>query len=328
MNKQRVMVTGGSGFVGSAVVKRLMEQSDRYDVVAVGRSGTFTETDGFRFVSGLELNKADGWVAALQGVDVVVHCAARAHVMNDRSVDPLAEFRHVNVDGALGLARQAFEAGVRRFLFVSSVKVHGEHTNNRAPFREVDELSPQDAYAISKLEAECKLRDYCSEVGMELVVIRPPLVYGPGVKGNFQSLLRLCNLPVPLPFGSMKNKRSLVYVGNLADFIVQCVASPKTRDEEFLVSDDEALSLSELLAEIRRAEKRSPLSVSVPVLFFRVVGTLLGKTEAVDRLTGALVIDSSKARTVLNWSPPYSVREGLQATVDDYNRRKRSGELV
>jgi nucleoside-diphosphate-sugar epimerase len=315
MSKQKVLVTGASGFVGGAVVKRLVVQSDLYDVLAAGRSRPSDGTAGYRFVTGLELNKPEGWAEALTQVDVVVHCAARAHVMNDQSVDPLAEFRRVNVDGSMALARQAFKAGVKRFVFVSSVKVHGENTDNRPPFREVDELFPEDAYALSKYEAEQSLRKFCADVGMELVVVRPPLVYGPGVKGNFESLLKLCNLPVPLPFGSMNNKRSMAYVGNLADFIAQCVCSRHANGEAFLISDGEAISLSELLAEIKRAKGQSPWLLPVPIPLFRLAGRLLGKTAAVDRLTGALVVDSSKARDLLGWSAPYSVREGLKATV-------------
>ena len=325
MSKLRVLVTGASGFVGGALVKRLLAQPELYDVLAVCRSRPSEASAGCVLVPGLELNKAEGWAAALSGVDVVVHCAARAHVMNDQSVDPLAEFRRVNVDGSIALARQASKAGVRRFVFVSTVKVHGESTNDRAPFSEVDGLFPEDAYAISKCEAEQKLREFCADEGVELVVVRPPLVYGPGVKGNFESLLKLCNLPIPLPFGSMKNRRSMVYVGNLVDLIAKSVISQNAAGQDFLVSDDELLSFSELLAEIRRAKGQSPSLWPVPTLLFRLVGSLLGKTAAVERLTGTLVVDASKARDVLGWSAPYSVREGLKVTVGDYNHREESG---
>ncbi|PSF12988.1 UDP-glucose 4-epimerase family protein [Marinobacter shengliensis] len=328
MSKQRVLVTGASGFVGSAVVKRLLAQSDSYEVVAVARSARADEGPGFRSVSGLELNNCEGWADALHGVDVVVHCAARAHVMKDQSLDPLAEYLRVNVDGALNLASEASKAGVKRFVFISTVKVHGEDTNHRAPFCEADKPVPEDAYARSKHEAEQKLKAFCEQVGMELVVARPPLVYGPGVKGNFASLLKLCNLPIPLPFGCMKNKRSMVYVGNLADFLVQCVSLPAAAGEAFLISDDDALSLSELLAELRRAQGRSPWQVLVPVFLFRFAAVLLGKSSAIERLTGELRVDSSKARHVLGWSAPYSVNEGLKLTVDDYSCPRESGDLV
>ncbi|MFB2704997.1 MULTISPECIES: UDP-glucose 4-epimerase family protein [Marinobacter] len=328
MSKQRVLVTGASGFVGSAVVKRLLAQSDSYEVVAVARTARADDGPGFRSVSGLELLNCEGWAAALHGVDVVVHCAARAHVMKDQSLDPLAEYRRVNVDGALNLASEASKAGVKRFVFISTVKVHGEDTNRRAPFCEADKPVPEDAYARSKHEAELKLKAFCEQAGMELVVVRPPLVYGPGVKGNFASLLKLCNLPIPLPFGSMKNKRSMVYVGNLADFLVQCVSLPAAAREVFLVSDDETLSLTELLAELRRAQGRSPWLVIVPVFLFRFAAVLLGKSSSIERLTGELRIDSTKARHVLGWSAPYSVKEGLKLTVDDYNCPGESGDLV
>lgn len=328
MSKQRVLVTGASGFVGSAVVKRLLAQSDRYEVVAVARSGRVVDDPGFRFLSGLELVNCEGWADALYGVDVVVHCAARAHVMKDQSLDPLEEYLRVNVDGALNLASEASKAGVKRFVFISTVKVHGEDTNHRAPFCEADKPVPEDAYARSKHEAELKLKEFCEQVGMELVVVRPPLVYGPGVKGNFASLLKLCNLPIPLPFGSMKNKRSMVYVGNLADFLIQCVSLPAAAGETFLVSDDETLSFSELLVELRRAQGRAPWLVLMPVVLFRFAAVLLGKRAAVERLTGALRVDSSKARDVLGWSAPYSVKEGLKLTVGDYNCPGESGDLA
>lgn len=328
MNRQRILVTGASGFVGGAVVERLLKQPELYDVVAAGRSDRGVGGSTCRIVSGLELSEPAGWAEALQGVDVVIHCAARAHVMNDTSLDPLAEFRRVNVDGALNLAAEASKAGVKRFVFVSTVKVNGESTNRRAPFRETDEPSPEDGYARSKAEGEWKLRDFCEQAGMELVVVRPPLVYGPGVKGNFLSLLKLCNLPVPLPFGSMKNKRSMVYVGNLADFLVRCVGEPKAPGETFLISDDVTLSLAELLKNLRRAQGRAAWLIPVPVFLFRLAGTLLGKAAAVERLTGELMIDSSKARNVLGWSAPYSVQQGLKATVDGFTQRERPGEPV
>lgn len=326
MNRQRILVTGASGFVGGAVVERLSKQPELYDVVAAGRSERGVDGSACRIVSGLELSEPAGWAEALQGVDVVIHCAARAHVMNDTSLDPLAEFRRVNVDGALNLATEASKAGVKRLVFVSTVKVNGESTNNRAPFRETDEPSPEDAYARSKAEGEWKLRGFCEQAGMELVVVRPPLVYGPGVKGNFLSLLKLCNLPVPLPFGSMKNKRSMVYVGNLADFLVRCVGEPRAPGETFLISDDVTLSLAELLRNLRRVRGRAAWLVPVPVFLFRLAGAVLSKAEAVDRLTGELTIDSSKARNVLDWSAPYSVQQGLKATVDAFHQRPQSGE--
>lgn len=328
MSRQRVLVTGASGFVGSAVVERLSEQPELYDVVAVARSNRGGDNKTCRFFSGMELGESAGWAEVVHGVDAVIHCAARAHVMNDKSVDPLAEFRRVNVDGALSLANEASKAGVKRFVFVSTVKVNGESTNHRTPFSEADERSPEDPYARSKAEAELRLQDFCAEKGMELVVVRPPLVYGPGVKGNFQSLLKLCKLPVPLPFASMKNKRSMVYVGNLADFLVRCVHAPRASGETFLISDDEVFSLSELLRELRHAQGRAAWLIPVPDFLFRVTGVILGKAAALERLTGALVVDAGKARDVLGWSAPYSVRQGLSATVDDFNQREQSGESL
>ncbi|GGY76490.1 UDP-glucose 4-epimerase [Marinobacter zhanjiangensis] len=251
----------------------------------------------------------------LASADVVVHCAARVHVMADSAADPLTEFRRVNVDGSLDLARRAAEVGVRRFVFISSVKVNGEHTDYRPPFEADEPPGPEDPYGISKREAEDGLRALARETGMEVVIVRPPLVYGPGVKGNFRSLLKLARLPIPLPFGVIENRRSLVYLENLVDFIVCVAQHPQAANETFLVSDGKDMSTTQLLRVLRRSTGSAAMLLPVPVVCFWWAGALLGKKPLVQRLCGSLQLDISKARQLLSWSPPFSVEEGLANTV-------------
>ena len=236
MNKH-ILVTGGSGFVGSALIKRLL--SEHRDILAVGRSDVNLPVETVKVSSFSELGALG---QRLGSIDVVVHCAARAHIMNDNTVDPLAEYRKVNVDGSLNVARHALEAGVKRFLFVSSIKVNGEHTPPGRPFTEEAAPAPEDPYGISKYEAERELQALCAETDMELVIIRPPLVYGPGVKGNFASMIRLMEKGLPLPLGAVRNKRSLVALYNLVDLIVTCVDSPAAANQVFLAADGQEVS--------------------------------------------------------------------------------------
>jgi len=238
--------------------------------------------------------------------------------MDDNSDDPLCDFREVNTAGTLNLARQAADAGVKRFIFISSIKVNGESTLKGSKFAASDVANPQDPYGISKAEAEAGLLELAKESGMDVVIIRPPLVYGPGVKGNFLNLMKLSRLSIPLPFGLIKNKRSMVYLDNLVDLIVTCVDHPKAANNVFLASDGDDLSLARLLTLIRRAMNKSPLLLPIPVLLFNLFGRLLGKYDMVDRLIGNLQVDSSDAKTYLNWTAPYTVEQGMRITVDDF----------
>lgn len=251
------------------------------------------------------------WEGAVSGVDTVIHLAARVHMMNDTSTDPLAEFRRVNTEGTLNLARQAAEAGVRRFIFLSSVKVNGE----TGFFRESDVEDPQDPYAISKCEAEQGLRRIAAETGMAVVIIRPPLVYGPGVKANFQSLMRAVGKGVPLPLGAIDNRRSLVGIDNLVDLIVTCIDHPAAANETFLVSDGEDLSTPELVRRIARALGKPARLFPVSPALLKAAATLLGRREAVERLLSSLQVDISKTRDLLGWRPPVSVDAGLTRAV-------------
>ena len=261
------------------------------------------------------MNAETDWSRALTGVSVVVHAAARVHVMVDAATDPLAEFRRVNVQGTLHVARQAAAAGVRRFVFVSSVKVNGEATKLGVPFSAEDVPAPLDPYGVSKMEAEQGLRQIAAETGMAVVIIRPPLVYGPGVKANFAALMRAVQRGWPLPLGAVHNQRSLVALDNLVDFIVTCLAHPQAANQTFLVSDGQDLSTTELVLGLARAAGVSARLLPVPVWALQAGAALLGKRDAVQRLCGNLQVDISKAHNLLGWLPPVSVAEGLRRAV-------------
>ncbi len=306
-----VLITGASGFVGGALVEEFKRLSS-FRVRGSGRKPDSCHLDDYHTVN---LEEKANWEPIVAGVDTVIHCAARVHVMRDFAVDSLGEFRRANVEGTLVLARQAAAAGVRRFVFLSSIKVNGESTVSRKPFCESDEVSPEDAYGISKWEAELGLRSLADATGMELVIIRPPLVYGPGVKGNFLSLLKLARSGLPLPLGAIHNHRSMIYLGNLVDLIVRCVVQPAAANQLFLAADGRDLSTTELLCLMRQGMKVPVRLIPVPQTLLQLAGRVVGKSEVFERLCGSLQVDSSKANSVLGWSPPYTVESGLQATV-------------
>jgi UDP-glucose 4-epimerase len=252
------------------------------------------------------------WSTALNGVSVVVHCAARVHVMRDTSVDPLEEFRRVNVQGTLNLARQAAAAGVRRFVFVSSIKVNGEATQPGCPFTADDILAPLDPYGVSKMEAEQALREIVRQTGMEVVIIRPPLVYGPGVKANFAAMMRWLQRGVPLPLGAIHNQRSLVALDNLVDLIMTCIKHPAAANQTFLVSDGEDASTTELLRRMGQAMGHPARLLPVPASWLKLAAGLIDKRDVAQRLCGSLQVDISKTRELLGWVPPVSLDEGLR----------------
>ena len=310
----RWLVTGASGFVGQALVARLAAERGHTVVAATRREGPALAGGVPRRV--LPALEASGdWGAALQGVDVVVHLAARVHVMREQSRDPLAEFRRVNVQGSLALARQAQQAGVRRFVFVSSVKVHGEATPPGVPFRADDTPHPQDAYGQSKLEAETGLRELLRGSPTELVIVRPPLVYGPGVQANFRALVRAAALGWPLPLGAVHNQRSFVALDNLVDLLVVCGTHPAAAHQAFLVSDGCDLSTTALLQRLAHAQGRAARLWPLPAPLLQWLGRLSGRSAVVQRLCGNLQLDISKTRTVLGWAPPVSVDEAFRRLV-------------
>lgn len=306
-----ILVTGASGFVGRALCKELLKHN--YSIRAAIRQGVVFNDD-CDIVTIPTIDAETDWSLALSGVDAVVHLAARVHVMNDRALNPLAEFRKVNVDATLNLARQAVNAGVKRFIFVSSVKVSGELSSLNQPLKESDFPHPEDPYGLSKYEAELGLFDLVSEVGLEVVIIRPPLVYGPGVKANFASMLRAVKNGLPLPLGSIHNKRSFVYVGNLVSLILLCIKHPAAANQVFLVSDGQDLSTTELLHFCANAFSRKARLIPVSQKLIMVIASILGKSDLAQRLCGTLQVDISKAKGLLGWQPIITVSDGLKAT--------------
>ncbi len=306
----RWLVTGASGFVGRALVTRLLEDPANA-VRAVVRRAVEPRPGGPDCAVVPDLGPDTLWQGALGAVDVVVHLAARVHVMRESARDPLAEFRRVNVQGTLNLARQAAEAGVRRFVFISSVKVNGESTAPGVPFRADDPPQPQDAYGQSKREAEEGLRRLTGG-GMECVIVRPPLVYGPGVQANFRTLMQFVARGWPLPLGAVHNRRSFVALDNLVDLIIVCARHPAAAGQTFLASDGHDLSTAELLRGIAQAMGRQAHLWPVPIGLLQWGARVAGRGAMAQRLCGNLQMDISKTRELLAWVPPIGVEEGLR----------------
>lgn len=307
-----VLITGASGFVGSALLAGLAD-SRTYQPVPVARVASRRLTSR-SMIQVSDLNELT--VDQISNCSVIVHCAARAHVMREGAVDFLAEYRKANVENTLELAIKAAKGGVKRFIFISSIKVNGELTSPGKPFRPDDNPSPQDPYGTSKLEAEQSLLALSSEKGMEVVIIRPPLVYGPAAKGNFAELARLIQKGLPLPLGSIENKRSLVGLDNLVDLIIHCIDHPAAANQVFLAGDGEDLSTTELLRGVGKAMGKPARLIPVPAGVLQLGAILLGKKATAQRLLGSLQIDISKTRELLGWTPPYSVEEGLRRCFD------------
>lgn len=309
-----IVVTGANGFVGSHLCRALQSQGMAYHAVVRGSAqAPACATDVVRLPS---LDEQTNWTTALHGATTIIHLAARVHQVQDTSTDPLQAFRAVNLHATLQLARCARAMGVQRFIFVSTVKVLGEETAPDRPFRATDPTRPQDAYATSKHEAEQALRALTAGSPMELVIVRPPLVYGPGVRANFASLVRAVRRGVPLPLARVHNQRSLVGVDNLVSLLLRCAQHPQAGGQTFLVSDGHDLSTPDLVRQLAAALGRPARLWPVPLAALQLAGRLSGRQAAVQRLCGSLQVDISATCQRLQWAPPLSVPEGLRRMVD------------
>lgn len=314
---ERILITGATGFLGGSLGNAL-SLIGRYSLKALIRSSSQTipwaeEVFQFTDLSSIELSNN-----IFDGIDVVIHCAARVHVMDDTSSNPLDEFRKVNVDGSINLAKLAARSGASRFIFISSIKVNGENTESGRVYKADDTPAPQDPYGVSKMEAEEGLKQIAAEAGMELVVIRPVLVYGPGVKANFFTMMRWVHKGIPLPLGAIQNMRSLVALDNLIDLIVTCIDHPAAANQIFIAADGEDLSTTDLLRRMGDALGTRARLLPIPQPLLVALATAFGAKPIVQRLCGSLQVDISKAHELLGWTPPLSVDDGLRLVAKSY----------
>ncbi len=306
-----ILVSGANGFVGKPLCRALFEQRQ---IVRTATHRPNTQVENNETVAVGDINDQTDWTKALQDIKVIVHLAARVHVMNDPANDALAEFRKVNVAGTLNLARQAVKAGVKRFIFISSVKVNGEATVFGHPFTAEDKPNPLDPYGISKREAEDALRQLAHDTGLEVVIIRPPLMYGPGVKANFLNMMSFLDKNIPLPLGAINNQRSLLAVDNLIDLIITCIHHPAAANQTFLASDGEDLSTTDLLKRTATALNKKAWLIKIPGRLLNGCLTLIGKQAVSQRLCSSLQVDISKTCELLDWHPPVTIDEALHKT--------------
>lgn len=300
-----LLITGYSGFVGNNLAQQLQGS---YKLNLLGR-----QPSNLGRVFTHKLDSISSYADALVNVNVIVHCAARVHIMDDTAKDSLSEFRAVNTEGTFNLAKQAADAGVKRFIFLSSIKVNGDSTTDVMPFTAHDNSLAEDPYGISKAEAEQQLLELGKQKDMEIVIIRPPLVYGEGVKANFASLMKFVAKGLPLPFRAIKNnKRSLISLYNLVDLIKVCIEHPKAANQIFLATDDHDLSTAEMVALMAKVQNKKNLALPVPIWCFKLAGKLLNKADVIDRLTGSLQLDITHTKNTLDWKPPYSVEHGFK----------------
>ena len=318
-----VLITGATGFVGSRLADFLRSQFPEMELrLAVRRRPEELQVPSILSVGSIEvvgdINPYTNWSNALIGVDVLIHLAARVHVMNDVAIDSLEEYRNANTLATIHLAEEAAKAGVKRFIYLSSIKVNGEETASGKSYSEDSAPAPIDPYGVSKWEAEQGLEKVCAQTGMEFVIIRPPLIYGPGVKANFQKLMGLVAKGMPLPLGAVDNQRSMLALDNLVSFISEAISNPLAANQLFLLSDGKDVSTTQLLKLLAKGMGKSSLLIPIPALILRTTAQVFGATAAADRLLGSLQIDSSKARQLLAWQPPLLVEEGINLTAKSY----------
>lgn len=307
-----ILITGAGGFVGTSLVSEMARRGIPYRAVTRRRgqnSFVIPNIDG-----------QTDWTAALDGVEIIVHLASRAHVTHETASQTETQIQCANVDATLNLARQAARAGVKRFVFISSIKVNGEATAPGRPFTAMDRPDPQNLYARSKLDSELGLFAIARETGLEVTVIRPPLVYGPGVKANFGTMMQWIDRGIPLPLGAVNNKRSFVYVGNLVDLIIVAAGHPRAAGEVFLVSDDEDMSTTELFRRLAVALGRQCWVMPVPASLLKLAATMLGRRDVANRLIDSLQVDCGRTREVLGWTPRINVDVGLQQTARSFQQ--------
>ncbi|WP_395608519.1 UDP-glucose 4-epimerase family protein [Pseudomonas sp. B22129] len=316
----KVLLTGSTGFVGRSILGALV--GAKYQVVNVTRKSAATTLPGVEDHRVESLSGENDWAAPLKGVDAVIHSAGRAHIMNETHANPLQAFREVNVDATLNLARQAAAAGVKRFVFISSVKVNGEETEVSRAFSSSDAPAPLDAYGVSKMEAEQALLALANQVSMDVVIIRPVLVYGPGVKANFERMIATVDKGLPLPFRTINNRRSLVFIDNLVDLICLCIHHPAAANRVFLVSDGEDLSIAQILEKLAVAMNKKSRLFAFPQFLLSLAASLVGKKDFLQRLCGSLQVDITDTRERLGWVPPVSVDRAFAITASHYRAQK------
>jgi len=311
----KIAVTGSTGFLGTKLVSVLALNEVQGSLFLREKSN---DIKGFNTFITPTINGSTQFKAGLHHIDCVIHCAARVHIMNDHSKKPLEEFLEVNTYGTLNLARQAAKAGVKRFIYLSSIKVNGESTRQGCPFSEIDNPVPHDPYGISKYEAEQGLLKIAQDTGLEVVIIRPPLIYGPGVKANFLNMMKLVSKGIPLPLGAVVNKRSFVALDNLVDLICVCIEHPNAKNQVFLAGDGCDVSTTELLQAMAKALGKSSRLVPVPMGLLNLGAKLIGKPAIAQRLCGSLQVDISKAQVLLGWAPPVTMEQGLQKVANAF----------
>lgn len=319
---RNIIVTGGTGFIGNGLVSTLASSTIN-DITVTTRHAFDGLPSGVKAHVIREIDSNTNWTTALAGKSVVIHTAARVHVLKETSSDSLSAFRDTNVKGTIALAREAAKNGIRRFVFISSVKVNGEATELGHPYSADTPPAPQDAYGVSKYEAELSLRNIAHETGMEVVIIRPVLVYGPGVKANFLNMMKWLYMGVPLPLGAIHNKRSLVALDNLVDLIVTCIDHPRAANQTFLVSDGEDLSTTELLQRMSKALSKRPRLLPVPAWMLETAAKVVGRQSIAQRLCGSLQVDIAHTRETLGWTPPVSIDAALQKTAQHFLEQQK-----